>query len=1683
VKIIKKQQRVKYLAFIAIFLSSLFMSISDTTATTPFTPSPPPPATGSEYWDFNKSEVVGWRATQYFNTSVISSVDFIYNISDIIYSNLLGTDYYIIQLAEMYFNATSSKVEEFSNRIEHPLQNRSVINFTAGEMHPEFMGAANEINLFIHNNGSGLALDWCATALTTTTYSGVCFVPDIQINATTSNQIFINDTITPNYVNLIYYQNGTLNTGEIYQDFGAVGYIKINYTRILDFNRIDDLVWSANIGDPIYLGYNLDETRIIIKEFLNVTEPYFGPWQYVVGNYSVWNSTSEVWAVAQSDMNISQANENMVLPANIIPNGTTGKQLSKYFEPLVFFAGQIDTMTYGDYWIYLENSTTGAYAKYSYYPNGILKYNYISNFTDIYGTPNGTMILNYYKNITTLTSGISTIAFDAYDLEDDFNISVDIEVLNDVDFFFSGFPENPSNISLTNSLLYFDLMVNESANLNYPLNITIDYNISLGDSYKLWFFNDTQSVWDWEEIPIIDYYNGTLIASVDHTSVFALTGNFSGPQITINSPSSGQYFNNITPSYNVEVVDGNLDMMWYTIDGGLTNITFVSNGTIIQAVWDTLPNGSVTITFYANDTIGQSNSQSVQVWKDIYTPSVVINIPGNLTYWNTEPPINISATDTNLDTVWYRVGAITENLTSGVEESLLTSIWTSLGQGSFQVEIFANDTAGNLNNTYTLTLYKDTIAPSVTINTPGNLTNWNTEPPINISATDPNLDTIWYRVGVITEMLINGTEENLLTPIWTSLPEGAFQVEIFANDTLGNLNNTYTITLYKDTIAPIITINSPTIGQYFNNNAPGYNVEIEDDNLNQTWYTIDGGLTNIFFISNGTINQTAWTNRPNGSVTITFYANDTLGQINFLSVQVWKDNNTPSIVINTPVNLTYWNTEPPINITATDTNLDTVWYEVGAITENLTSGVEELLLTSIWTSLPEGSFQVEIFANDTAGNLNNTYILTLYKDTNAPSVIINTPANMSYWNTEPPINVSAIDPNLDTIWYRVGGTNETLASGVEEDLLTSIWTSLPGGAFQIEIYANDTFGQLNNSYILTLYKDTNAPSVIINTPSNLTYWNTEPLINVSAIDPNLDTIWYRVGVTNETLVNSVEEFLLTSIWTGLGEGAFQIEIYANDTYGNVNNTYVLTLYKDTITPTLTINAPGNLTYWNSEPGINVSATDSNLDTIWYRVGVTNEILISGVEENLLNSIWISLPEGSFQMEIFANDTAGNLNNTYTLTLYKDTLTPSVIINSPGNLTYWNTEPPINVSVIDPNLDTIWYRVGVTNETLVNGVEENLLTSIWTSLPEGAFQIEIYANDSLGHLNNSYTLTLYKDTNAPSVIINSPANLTYWNAEPPINISAFDPNLDTIWYRVGVTNETLVNGVEENLLTSIWTSLPEGAFQIEIYANDTYGNVNNAYVLTLYKDTIIPTLTINAPGNLTYWNSEPGINVSAVDLYLDTIWYQVGAFTEILNSGVEEILLNSIWTSISEGPFQILIFANDSSGNVNNTYVLSLLKDTTEPAINIISPQANVHVGANAPAFSLSISDWTLNTTWYLVYDGINWSDPVIFNGTSGTINQSLWKSLPEGNIVITFKANDSFGLIASVNITIIKDLSRGGEPPFNLLEFLTSPPGLILIGSIVLGVALIIIVKTRGGKYKSSKKERDKIMDIMFKKE
>ncbi|TFF90357.1 MAG: hypothetical protein EU548_03405, partial [Promethearchaeota archaeon] len=476
------------------------------------------------------------------------------------------------------------------------------------------------------------------------------------------------------------------------------------------------------------------------------------------------------------------------------------------------------------------------------------------------------------------------------------------------------------------------------------------------------------------------YVSGNLI---DNFPIWE-DGDDLSPSIVIIAPLPDQLFGVNSPTFNVEILDPNLDTMWYTIDGGLTNITFIANGTIDQDEWNMQSDGIVILTFYANDTLGHTNSGQVTVYKDSTSPiiEIIAPLPDQLFGVNS-PTFNVEISDPNLDTMWYTLDDGLTNNTFITNGTLDQDQWTAHLDGTVSLNFYANDTLGNINSAQ-VTIYKDSTSPIIEISAPlpDQLFGVNS-PTFNVEILDPNLDTMWYTIdGGLTNITFtaNGTIDQ---DDWTDLIDGSVSLIFYANDTLGYINSAQ-VTIYKDSTSPIIEIISPLPDQLFGASSPDFIVECSGDNIDSIWYSIDGGINNYTITGNGTINQDTWNSMPNGTISIKFYINDTLGRTFSHQIMVFKDIENPILSIIDPTMNEVFEFVPAYEISLIEGNLDKIWYTLDDGENVFITETIGVLDETLWDQLSNGYITIRFYANDTLGNMSFDETIVV-KDAPTPS--------------------------------------------------------------------------------------------------------------------------------------------------------------------------------------------------------------------------------------------------------------------------------------------------------------------------------------------------------------------------------------------------------------------------------------------------------------------------------------------------------------------------------------------------------------------------------------------------------------------------------------------------------------------------------------------------------------------------
>jgi len=299
----------------------------------------------------------------------------------------------------------------------------------------------------------------------------------------------------------------------------------------------------------------------------------------------------------------------------------------------------------------------------------------------------------------------------------------------------------------------------------------------------------------------------------------------------------------------------------------------------------------------------------------------------------------------------------------------------------------------------------------------------------------------------------------------------------------------------------------------------------------------------------------------------------------------------------------------------------------------------------------------------------------------------------------------------------------------------------------------------------------------------------------------------------------------------LPEGNYKLKALSRDKEGNTNETTVF--FTIDYTPEITVSPSSNTTAGKEYQPLGVGyrfnvTTNENAEWCAWQVQSSDNYTMS----NTSPTFWYAdvLPnasQGTFQVNIWCNDTGGNyiLNNSVWLTY--DWTNPTITLYSPQSINYTTTSIPLQVSA---NEVIVTWQYSLNGGINVTFTPNTTITAI-----QGSNNITVYANDSVNNIGSS-SVSFFVDSIIPNITIDSPENISYSTTSIALNVSA-DETIDTWWYNLNGTNVTFTPN------TTITAS--EGSNTITVYGNDTLGNEGSDSV-SFTVITVSPSIYAGIP---------------------------------------------------------------------------------------------------------------------------------------------------------------------------------------------------------------------------------------------
>ena len=773
----------------------------------------------------------------------------------------------------------------------------------------------------------------------------------------------------------------------------------------------------------------------------------------------------------------------------------------------------------------------------------------------------------------------------------------------------------------------------------------------------------------------------------------------------------------------------------------------------------------------------------------------------------------------------------------------------------------------------------------------------------------------------------------------TTIPmpdDGHHTIQVFGNDSSGAMFESDMRHFTTNLISPDITIISPTSNQLYGITSPDFGLSISASDLNETWYSLDGGTTNLPFSGlSGTIDQVEWDKIGNGTVTITFYANDTINNIGQAEVTIRKDILAPLITVNSPVeNQVFGENAPSFDLTILEQEIDATWYTLDYGSVNVSfSGSTGVIDQTEWGKKGGGTVPIRFYANDSLGNVGFSEVIVV-KDLITPIVSINLPdLNELFGSTPPNFDITVTESNPDSMWYTLdsGATNVTFSS-LTGTIDQTEWDKRGNGTVTIIFYARDE-GRNEGFAEIIVRKDINIPLITINAPiTNDIFGFQPPQYDISVVEPNIDTMWYTLdyGATNITF-GSLTGTIDQTEWDKFSDGSVIIRFYVRDEGRNEGFAETI-VKKDVNIPLITINAPNtNDIFGFQPPQYDISVVEPNIDTMWYTLdsGATN-ITFGSLTGTIDQTEWGKKGGGAVPIRFYANDSLGNVGFSEVIVV-KDLITPIVSINLPDlNELFGSTPPNFDITVTESNPDSMWYTLdsGATNVTF-SSLTGTIDQTEWSNQGNGTVTIRFYAEDEAGNVGFE-EIIIRKDVNIPLITINSPTtNDIFGIRAPQYDVSVVESNIDSMWY-------TLDNGITTTSFTEFtgtidqteWEKFGDGIVIIRFYVRDKSDNEAFAEV-SINKDLIAPVITINEPEfGEVFVDIAPLYSITIDETSLDSYWYSLdGGQTNHTISELTGAIDQAAWDSLSDGHLTLIFYAEDEAGNVGQSS-MTITKRTT-----------------------------------------------------------------------------------------------------------------------------------------------------------
>ncbi|MEE8525928.1 MAG: Ig-like domain-containing protein, partial [Thermoanaerobaculia bacterium] len=797
-----------------------------------------------------------------------------------------------------------------------------------------------------------------------------------------------------------------------------------------------------------------------------------------------------------------------------------------------------------------------------------------------------------------------------------------------------------------------------------------------------------------------------------------------------------------------------------------------------------LQEGTTSFILIAGDDQGGETQQIHQIVRDTTAPLLTVSQPAPGAVL-ANPAVTVAGTVLEPHLAEVLVTSPAGGTQPAAVDGASFSLVVALAPGLQTLAVAASDTVGNASQT-TVDVTYDPEPPTIAVTANGvalvSGTEFNQPVVVVVTAAD--------NVGVATTEIL--VDDALFSSGDTVSGEGAHTLAVTVTDMAGNIGQ-LTANFDLDFQPPTILAVDPPDGSLVATAEVTLTGEVEG----ATAVTVDGAAVSF---AGDSFNAGPYPLTEGVERTFPIVATDAAGNDTSRQHRVERDSIPPAITVEQPADGAEVATAS-VAVSGTAAEAHLVEVRVAGALASLTGN--DFSVPAV--ALSEGVNAVDVVAVDAAGNSSQEQV-TVVRDTLAPQIQVEAGGV--------PLLDGAAFAGAVTLTIQVTDTTAVITSATLEGAAFTSGSTVTGdGEYQLSVVATDALGH-SASLDLSFDIDT-APPVILSVapPEGELTSATEVVISGEVSAAAAVTVNGQPAVLTG-IVFTADPLPLTT------EGDNVFTVVATDLSGN-SDQVVRRVVHDSIAPMLTIGQPPSGAVVKTT-SVDVSGSVSDVHLASVRVNAM-EATVTGTG---FAAFLVPLNEGDNELEVIAEDEVG-LSTTRTRSIVLDTEVPTLAITDPAPGTVVpDEEIVLRGTAADPHLDRVE----------VDGRPAQLDGDAWSitvELEPGTNDFIALAFDTLGHVSAPAALMVFRDSEAPSIQIEQPAEglITQVSSVEVSGTVEDDPEI-----------VLTVNGVEVPAAAGAFEStvdlVEEGENRIIARATDALGN-QGTHTRLVMRDTTAP----------------------------------------------------------------------------------------------------------------------------------------------------------------------------------------------------------------------------------------------------